>query len=160
MRWSVTMAAALALAAGGVAGSMPTASAQMITSPSPCQGFVPLRNDAQKKGMAIGVAEKRHADPKQLCTLVSRFAVAEGAAVKFLEQNKTWCGVPDQALAEAEANHKRTLKFRQVVCSATPAPRAPTLSDALGTPELDTSKNTKTGNGGTFDTLTGNPLAR
>jgi len=160
MRWSVTTAAALALAAGIGAGGTRTASAQMVTSPSPCEGFVPLRNDAQKKGMAIGVAEKRHADPKELCTLVSRFSVAEGAAVKFLEKNKTWCGVPDQAIAEAEANHQKTLKFRQVVCTAAPAPRMPTLSDAIGTPELDTSKNTKTGNGGTFDTLTGNPLAK
>jgi len=160
MRWSVTTAAALALAAGVGAGSFGKASAQMVTSPSPCEGFVPLRNDAQKKGLAIGAAEKRHADRKELCSLVSRFSVAEGAAVNFLKSNKTWCGVPDQALAEAEASHQKTLKFRQVVCTAGPEPRAPTLGDAIGTPELDTSKNTKTGNGGTFDTLTGNPLAR
>src|SRR5215469_2585512 len=101
MRWSVTIAVALALAAGVGAGSMHTASAQMAASPSPCDGFVPLRNDAQKKGMAIGVAEKRHADRKELCTLVSRFSVAEGAAVKFLEKNKAWCGVPDEAIANA-----------------------------------------------------------
>jgi hypothetical protein len=160
MRWSVTIALALALAAGVGAGSMHTASAQMGASPSPCDGFVPLRNDAQKKGLAIGVAEKRHANPKELCTLVSRFSVAEEAAVTFLEKNKTWCGVPDQAVADARANHQKTLKFRQIVCTAAPEPHVPTLSDALGTPELDTAKNTKTGKGGTFDTLTGNPLAR
>jgi hypothetical protein len=160
MRWSVTIPVALALATGVGAGSMRPASAQMVTSPTPCDGFVPLRDDAQKKGMAIGVAEKRHADRKELCALVSRFSAAEGAAVKFLEKNKTWCGVPDQAVAQAEAGHQKTLKFRQVVCTAAPEPHVPTLSDAIGTPELDTSKNTKTGNGGTFDTLTGNPLAK
>jgi hypothetical protein len=95
-----------------------------------------------------------------LCTLVSRFSVAEEAAVKYLEKNKTWCGIPDQAVTDAEANHQKTLKFRQVVCTAAPAPHVPTLSDDIGTPELDTAKNTKTGNGGTFDTLTGNPLAK
>jgi hypothetical protein len=160
MKWSVTLPLTLALAMGVGAGSMGAASAQMVTSSSPCEGFVPLRDDAQKKGMAIGVAEKRHADRKELCTLVSRFSVAEGVAVKFLEKNKTWCGIPDQAIADAEANHQKTLKFRQVVCSAAPEPHVPTLSDAIGTPELDTGKNTKTGNGGTFDTLTGNPLAK
>jgi len=160
MRWSVAIAVALALAAGVGTGSMRTASAQMVTSPSPCEGFVPLRDDAQKKGLAIGVAEKRHADRKELCSLVSRFSLAEGAAVKFLEKNKTWCGVPDEALASAETNHQKTIKFREVVCTAAPEPHAPTLSDALGTPELDTAKNTKTGKGGTFDTLTGNPLAK
>src|SRR5215469_3018828 len=138
MRWSVTIPVALALAAGVGAGSTRMASAQTVSSPSPCDDFVPLRNDAQKKGMAIGVAEKRHADRKELCTLVSRFSVAEGAAVKFLEKNKTWCGVPDQAVANAQANHQKTVKFRQIVCTAAPEPHMPTLSDVLGTPALDT----------------------
>jgi len=33
------------------------------------------------------------------------------------------------------------------------------LSDAIKAPSVDTAKDTKTGRG-TFDTLTGNPLAR
>lgn len=148
----------LALALGfGAAASHP-ASAQ---TPSVCNDFLKLRADAQEKGQAIGAAQKRKVDRKEMCTLVSRFAVAEGAAVKFLETNKTWCGVPDQAVAEAKAIHEKTLKFRTVVCTEAPQPhpKVPTLSDALGTPTLDTAKNTKTGHG-TFDTLTGNPLAR
>lgn len=144
----------LAIAAG--AAAIYPAQAQ---SPSPCDGFMPLRNDAQQKGQAIATAEKRHADRKELCTLVSRFYVAEGAALKFLEANKSWCGVPDQAITAARTTHTQTLKFRDVVCSPAPQPHVPTLSDAIGTPTLDTSKNTKTGHG-TFDTLTGNPLAK
>jgi hypothetical protein len=35
----------------------------------------------------------------------------------------------------------------------------PTLSDAIGTPSVDTAGNTKTGRG-TLDTLNGNPLAK
>jgi hypothetical protein len=121
---------------------------------------LPLRNDAQQKAMAIAAAEKRHAAPKDLCGAVSRFVVAEAAALKFLETNKTWCGIPDQAVAGAKANHEKTVKFRDVVCNQPAQVHLPTLSDAIGTPALDTSKNTKTGTGGTFDTLTGNPLAR
>ena len=81
--------------------------------------------------------------------------------MKFLDENKTWCGVPDQVLKQAHANHEKTLQFRTAVCSDAPAPhpRAPSLSDAITTPSVDNSKNTKTGRG-TFDTLTGNPLAR
>ena len=149
----------MALALGVGAAGIRTASAQMTGGPSSCDGFVPLREAAQQKGMAIGAAEKRHAEPKELCTLVSRFYTAEDAALKFLEANKTWCGVPDEAIASAKTTHEKTLKFRQVVCSAAPQPRVPTLSDAIGTPALDTAKNTKTGHG-TFDTLTGNPLAK
>jgi hypothetical protein len=155
MRWSVVMA--LALVFGGSAAEMSTASAQ---SQSACDGFIKLRDDAQQKGSAIGAAEKRHADRKEVCTLVTRFSDAEGAALKFLIVNKTWCGVPDQAISSAKAVHEKTLKFRTIVCTEQPQPHAPTLSDAMGTPELDTAKNTHTGHGGTFDTLTGNPLAK
>jgi hypothetical protein len=154
MKWSVV---GLALAFG-IAGSA-AASAQGM--PQLCQGFFKLRDDAQQKGLAIGAAQKRHADRKEVCTLVQRYAVAEGAALKFLEANKTWCGVPDQALASSRTSHEQTLKFRTVVCSedAQPHPKAPTLSEAISGPPVDTAKNTKTGRG-TFDTLTGNPLAK
>jgi hypothetical protein len=156
-RLSIQVATALLLCAAGIS----TASAQMVTggAASPCDGFIPLRNDAQQKGMAIAAAEKRHAPPKELCTVVSRFYVAEAAALKFLEGNKTWCGVPDAAIAAAKTTHEKTLKFREMVCNPAAQVRVPTLSDAIGTPSLDTSKNTKT-NTGTFNTLTGNPLAR
>jgi hypothetical protein len=159
MRWSVAVGITLALSVSIAA--IDTASAQMTQgASSPCDGFLPLRNDAQQKANAIVVAEKRHAAPKELCAIVSRFTVAEGAALKFLETNKTWCGIPDAAVAGAKANHDKTLKFRDAVCNATAPVHVPTLSDAIGTPALDTAKNTKTGTGGTFDTLTGNPLAR
>lgn len=153
------MTLALALTAS-VMGSQ-VASAQLGAS-SPCNNFVKLRDDAREKGSAIEAAQKRQADAKEVCALVTRFAAAEGTAVKFLENNKTWCGIPDQVVSQAKLNHEKTLKFRTVVCSNAPEgrPKAPTLSDTIGTPSLDTSKNTKTGPGGTFDTLTGNPLAR
>ena len=154
----LSIAMALALTAG--AAGITKASAQAMQSPSPCDGFIPLRDDAKQKAELIMAAEKRHADPKELCTIVSRFYIAEGAALKFLESNKTWCGIPEQAITGAKATHEKTLRFREMVCNAAAQqPRAPTLSDAIGEPELDTSKNTKTGHG-TFDTLTGNPLAK
>lgn len=153
----LSMAMALALIVGAVGATK--ASAQAMQSPSPCDGFIPLRDDAKQKALAIGTAEQRHADPKELCTVVSRFYVAEGAALKFLESNKTWCGVPDEAITSAKATHDKTLKFRDMVCNPTAQRRVPTLSDDIGVPSLDTAKNTKT-NTGTFNTLTGNPLAK
>ncbi len=155
MKWSVAITLGLALAAGAM--GLRTASAQM---PAQCNGFMALREDAQHKAAAIGEAEKHHADRKEVCALVTSFAAAEGKAMKFLETNATWCGVPAEALKQTKAAHDRTLKFRTVVCAPAPQPHVPTLSDALGTPQLDTSKNTRTGKGGTFDTLTGNPLSR
>lgn len=157
MMASMTLALTLNAAAVG------TAAAQQITpnpgGASPCEGFRPLTEVAQKRGAAIGEAQKHHPDRKEMCTLVSQFSVAEAAVVKFLETNQTWCGVPPEAVKNAKATHDKTLKFKEVVCAPQPQPKIPTLSDAIGTPKVDTAKNTKTGHG-TFDTLTGNPLAK
>jgi hypothetical protein len=91
--------------------------------------------------------------------LVQRFYSAEDAVVKFLEANKSWCGIPEQAVTIAKGNHERTLKFRTAACTEAPVakPRAPSLSDAIATPSVDTAGNTKTGRG-TLDSLNGNPL--
>lgn len=152
----LTLAFTLNIAAVG------DAAAQQISpapAASPCEEFRPLSEVAQKRGAAIGAAQKRHPDRKEMCTLVSQFSVAEAAVVKFLETNQTWCGVPAEAVKNAKATHEKTLKFKEMVCAAAPQPKIPTLSDAIGTPKVDTAKNTKTGHG-TFDTLTGNPLAK
>jgi len=94
-----------------------------------------------------------------MCTAVQGFTAAEDKVVKFLEVNKTACGVPEQAVAQAKTMHANTIKFRDTVCAEGPKPKVPTLSDAIGSTPLDTGTNTRTGRG-TLDTLTGNPLAR
>jgi hypothetical protein len=133
--------------------------AQASPSGVQCNDFTKLSEEAQKRGSAVGNAIKAKADHKQVCALMNSFVTVESSVVKFLEQNKVWCGVPDQVVASAKANHEKSLKFRTVACTEEPKPKAPTLSDAIKTPTVDTTKNTKTGRG-TFDTLTGSPLAR
>ena len=58
----------------------------------------------------------------------------------------------------------KTIGMRDKICSANAgpaAPRAPSLSDALGTSRLpDTSSPQTQKGGGTFNTLTGNAIAR
>jgi hypothetical protein len=126
--------------------------------PAICASFVKLKEEADLKGKGIQAAAKTR-DRKVMCGAVTRFIEVETKVVKFLADNKTTCGVPDQAVANAKAGHEKTIEFRDKVCAEAPAPRPPSLSDALGTPTLDTAKNTKTGRG-TLDSLTGNPLAR
>jgi hypothetical protein len=152
---------ALVLAFVIVAAAAPAALAQGAPQ---CGDFVKLRTDAEQKAGLIRAAAQRKAERKEMCTLFQRFAAAESTMIKFLVDNKTWCGVPDQAIKSAKANHEKTLKIRTAACSGgpvgeAPRPKAPTLSDALGTPSVDTPENTKTGRG-TFDTLTGSPLAK
>jgi hypothetical protein len=125
-----------------------------------CNDFTNLTSEAQKRSTLVAAAMKAKADRKQLCTLMTSFVAAETNVVKFLQDNKVWCGVPDEVLTASKANHEKSIKFRTLACSEEgPRPKAPSLSDAIKTPSLDTAKNTKTGRG-TFDTLTGNPLGR
>jgi len=134
--------------------------AQQPPGGTQCNNFANLAAEAQKRSALVSAAMKAKADRKELCTLMTNFVAAEGNVVKFLETNKVWCGVPDEALKVSKANHEKSMKFRTVACSEEgPRPKAPSLSDAIKTPSVDTAKNTKTGRG-TFDTLTGNPLGR
>lgn len=128
--------------------------------PAQCNAFGPLKAEAQKKAAVVRDAVQKKADRKEICAAFQHFYVAEGAVVKFLEDNNTWCGIPAQAIQMAKANHEQTLKYRTAACAEAPAqPRPPSLSDAINTPSVDTGSNTKTGRG-TLDSLNGNPLAR
>ena len=150
--------AAAALAVLAIAAESQPVSAQ---APAVCNTFIQIRDDAQQKALAIRTAVQNKAERKDICALVQRYYTAESSVVKFLEENKSWCGIPDQAIKAAKDNHEHTLKFRTAACTEAPAakPRAPSLSDAIGTPSVDTGANTKTGRG-TLDSLNGNPLAR
>ncbi len=127
--------------------------------PGVCANFPKLRDEAKAKAEAISAVGKRKGDRKEMCAAVQTFTAAEEKVVKFLDDNKSACGVPDQAVTQARAMHAHTMQFRDTVCAEGPKAKVPTLSDAIGTSPLDTGKNTKTGRG-TLDTLTGNPLAK
>jgi hypothetical protein len=146
---------------GTMQGGPPMGGPQMGGPPPSgiCANFPKLRDEAKAKAEAISVIGKKHGDRKDMCAAVQIFTAAEEKVVKFLDDNKTACGVPQQAVTQAKAMHVNTVKFRDTVCAEGPKAKVPTLSDAIGTTPLDTSTNTKTGRG-TLDTLTGNPLAK
>lgn len=148
--------------------AMGSAAAQGVLQPSqrpgepPCfSDFSPLRNEAEKRAKAIQAAGKRKVAPQEMCELFKRFSAAEEKAVKYAVNNATWCGIPAQAVKQMEANHAKTIKVRNQICTAAAAPRAhtPSLGDALGTTPVPSASTTRTGHG-TYDSLTGNPLAR
>ncbi len=152
---------ALCVVSAAVAFAASPASAQMGQPPQ-CMQFPALSQATQLKANAVQAAMKARADRKDICRLMTVFVAAEDKVVKFLIDNKTWCGVPDQAVVAAKASHEKSLKFRDAACTEAPEPKAPTLSDAIKTTPVDSSANTttKASRGGTFDTLTGNPLGR
>jgi hypothetical protein len=158
---SFALVAALGAALAPLWGT-PAPAQQMgqMGAPAQCRQFVPLNSVTQVKANAVQAAMKAKADRKDICKLMTAFVGAEGTVVKFLIDNKTWCGISDQIVAAAKASHEKSLKFRDVVCTEGPGPKTPTLSDAIKTTPVDSAANTNTHKGGTFDTLTGNPLGR
>lgn len=159
MKRNVATALAVMLA---VAAESHTVSAQPAPpGPPQCSAFMQLRSDAQQKALAIRAAIEHKAERKEICTLMTRFYAAEGVVVKFLVDNKTWCGIPEEAIKTAKETHEHTEKMRTAACTDAPVPkpRTPSLSDAITTPSVDTGNNTKTGRG-TLDSLNGNPLAK
>jgi hypothetical protein len=144
--------------AGG--GAWPQAMPMRPPGAVDCNAFAGISENAHKKAEAVQAAMKAKADRKLICTLMTTFLAAEDSALKFLVNNKTACGVPDQAIANSKTNHAKSTQFREMACSENaPHQKVPTLSDAIKTPTVDSATNTKTGRG-TLDTLMGNPLSR
>ena len=132
----------------------------------PCAAeFIPLRDDAQKKGQALqATVDKDKTDRAKICAAFKTFVSAEAKVVKFVKDNGERCGIPDDAAKVMKANHSKSVTMRNRVCSAAAAPSGPpppSLSDALGTssrlPDVSTARESK---GGTFNTLSGNALSR
>jgi hypothetical protein len=135
-------------------------------SAPPCMAdFIPLRTEAEKRAGAVKAAIEKKAPRPKICELIRTFAAAEAKVVKFVADNQTSCSIPPQAVAQAKANHEKTVKTRDGVCNTGPGIAAPVrppgsgLGEALGTRTLPTPDQTSSGRG-TLDTLTGNPLAR
>jgi len=127
----------------------------------PCMAeFAPLRAEAEKRAAAIKAGAQRKALPPELCQLFSHFSDAEEKVIKFMESHAAACGIPPQVLSGTKANHAKTAETRQRVCTvaAEPTRRAPGLGEALGMRAPPTADST-TGKG-TYDTLSGNALAK
>ena len=144
----------------GVAPMMPPQQAQQQVPPCAAH-FFKLRDDAQNKAKAIQKASERKAPPKEACHLFTVFSTAEAKMLKYAVDNKSSCGVPDEVIKQIKAGHERTNEIKTKVCqiaAAPPRPAGPTLSDTLGAP-IPNANNIRSG-GGTFDTLTGNPIGK
>lgn len=124
----------------------------------------PLLSDAEEKGKAIQKAAATKQQPV-VCQAFRNLATAEGKVIKYFDDHGKECGIPPDAMKARKGNMAKIVEIRTKVCdtAAAPAKRAPSLSDALGTsrvPSISTDTPAAKKGGGTFDTLTGNPLTR
>jgi hypothetical protein len=152
---------------GGAFGGGPPAQApQAGGAADACmKGFMPLREEAEKRGKMIKAASDRKASPDEACKLIGNFGKAEINMIKYVEANGAKCGIPPQIGEQLKNGHKNTEKMQKQVCgiaeqARTQRPAGPSLSEVLGSSAaLPEAQPTKKG-GSTFDTLNGNVLTR
>ena len=130
------------------------------------KAFIPLREDAEKRGKLIKAASDRHAPPDEACKLIKGFGQAELKMIKYIETHAAKCGIPPSVGAQMKDGHKNTESMQTQVCNVAQqmangprGPAGPSLSEVVGSgsaPEANASKK----GGSTFDTLNGNVLTR
>ena len=129
------------------------------------KGFVPLREEAERRGKLIKAASDRKAPPDEACKLIKNFGQAETKMIQYVETNSAKCGIPPQIADQLKNGHKNTEKMQNQVCAVAQqvqsrGPAGPSLSEVLGSSAaLPEAQPVKKG-GSTFDTLNGNVLAR
>jgi hypothetical protein len=158
-----------------ITGAAPVTGTAFERGPVPPQGgpsdecmkqFLPLREDAEKRGKLIKAASDRHASPEEACKLIAGFGQAETKMIKYVEINSSKCGIPQQIADQLKNGHKNTEAMQKKVCAVAQqgqqrGPAAPSLSEALGSSAALPEANLAAKKGGsTFDTLNGNVLAR
>jgi len=149
----------------GVGGRPPGPPSQGAGGEQCMKEFIPLREDAEKRGKMIKAASDRHAPPDEACKLIGNYGQAEIKMIRFIESHSAKCGIPPQVGDQMKAGHKNTEALQKKVCAvaqqaATRGPAGPSLSEVLGSSaQLPEATPTKKG-GSTFDTLNGNVLTR
>jgi hypothetical protein len=129
------------------------------------KGFIPLREEAEKRGKLIKAASERHAPPDEACKLIKNFGESEVKMIKYVESHAAKCGIPPQIADQLKNGHKNTDGMQKKVCAVAQqvqqkGPAGPSLSEVLGSSAaLPEATATKKG-GSTFDTLNGNVLSR
>ena len=81
------------------------------------KGFVPLREEAEKRGKMIKAASDRKATPDEACKLIKNFGQAEIKMIKYVETNAAKCGIPSQIADQLKNGHKNTEKMQNQVCA-------------------------------------------
>jgi hypothetical protein len=157
-----------------VNGAAPITGSAFERGPAPPQGgpsdecmkgFLPLREEAEKRGKLIKAASDHHAPPDEACKLIGNFGQAEIKMIKYVESHAAKCGIPPQVGDQLKTGHKNTENMQKRVCAVaqqvqTRGPAGPSLSEVLGSATALPEATPEKKGGSTFDTLNGNVLTR
>jgi hypothetical protein len=90
--------------------------------PAPPQGecmneFLPLRQEAERRGQLIREASGRHASPGEACKLIGNFVQAETKMIEYVQVKSAVCGIPSNILDQLNMGHKHTVEMKTRICN-------------------------------------------
>ena len=99
--------------------------------------FLPLREEAEKRGKLIKAASERHAPPDEACKLIGNFAQAEIKMIKYVESHSREVrdsAADRRAAEERPQGHRERCRRRSArwPSKQQSGPAGPSLSEVLG----------------------------
>ncbi len=86
---------------------------------SDIQKLAQARNvEMQKLGEFFKSFKGKPANPEEACVKTRGLVAAEGAMLAYMEKNKDWCSIPDDAIAKFKENHGKSQGFSNKACTA------------------------------------------
>jgi hypothetical protein len=79
-------------------------------------GFVPLRDEAERRGRLVKAASDRRAPREEACQFIGSFSEAELALVSYAEANAVKCGL-QQVAARLRAGAIKTEEMYRRICA-------------------------------------------
>jgi hypothetical protein len=118
-------------AIGGAPSAFPSSGAPLVgggfAQPAPqaaapgdecMNGYLPLRQEAEKRGALIKAAGAQHAPADEVCKLIGSFAQSEVKMIQYLEAHAQQCGIAAEVGEQLRTGHKNTEGMLEKVCDA------------------------------------------
>lgn len=106
----------LALSLGGVGWAAPSFAQQSCGDD--------LQKLAQRRETELAAinnlvksARGKQLDPAIFCAKSAPLNAAENAMIAYMEKNKDWCQIPDEAISQLKANHAKSVAFSAKACN-------------------------------------------
>ena len=65
----------------------------------------------------VKAAHGKQIDPALFCARSAGLNRVEASMIAYMEKNKDWCSIPDDAIAQLKANHAKSLAFANKACT-------------------------------------------
>jgi uncharacterized alpha/beta hydrolase family protein len=65
----------------------------------------------------VKAAHGKQLDPTVFCAKSGGLNAAENAMIAYMEKNKDWCQIPDEAISALKTNHAKSVAFTGKACA-------------------------------------------